>query len=141
MWIWLVMRCLQLGTLGVSVCGAVLLLHLGFFPPLQALLHSQQVASELSSKLEQQAIELDSLKKAKEDLAGELEAQKFEVSEREGGREGRREGERMRGEKMKAEMREGEAERGRDGGSKGEGRGGKGREGGGKGEDGGRKVE
>ena len=47
---------------------------LGFF------LHSQQVASDLSSKCEEQAIELDQLRKAKEDLTGELQAQKFVVS-------------------------------------------------------------
>ena len=53
----------------------------GFPLPLtQNLINSQQVASDLSSKCEQQAIELDQLRKAKEDLIGELQAQKFVVS-------------------------------------------------------------
>ena len=39
------------------------------------------MAPDLSSKCEQQAIELDQLKKAKEDLIGKLQAQRFVVSE------------------------------------------------------------
>ncbi len=46
----------------------------------QELANSQQVATELSSRLERQVVEIEELKRSKEELINELEAQKFTVS-------------------------------------------------------------
>ncbi len=64
----------------VVIFYVVVIVILNSFPsPLQSLLNSQQVTSGLSSKLEGQALELDQLRKGKEELFSELETVKFMV--------------------------------------------------------------
>ena len=55
------------------VCEFILL-------PVQDLLNSQQVASDLSSQLEGLKVEMDKLNRLNQELYGELEAQKINVS-------------------------------------------------------------